>query len=339
MEPENRPGQPIRGAFPAAPGEITLALRSHAFLSGLQEEQAATLAEFAELVQFPDQELVLAAQQISRDFYLLVSGSVSIELNHRHCVIRIQSLGPGEAFGWSALLEHHDTLFDVRTREHCTALRLDGERLAAALRQDPLLAVELLKRTLNLLASRVYFTELRLAELFGVPVTTTQSKTEHAAIGTLNKLIEVCMDGELGYRTAAERVNDSQLRSMLTDHAIQRRLFADRLGAEVERLGGSPRQSGTVAASLHRSWIALKAAVTGGDAKAIVAACGTGEVAACKDYEAAMNSGVLLNETKAMIETQKRAIDESRKRLLEFHQELVYGSRSEQLDSGSPLPE
>jgi uncharacterized protein (TIGR02284 family) len=322
MDTENRPEQPISGAIPAALGEITLALRSHAFLSGLQEAQAATLAKFAEVVQFPDQELVLAAQKMSRDFYLLVSGSVSIELNHRHCVVRIQSLGPGDAFGWSALLEHHDTLFDVRTREQCTAIRLNGERLTAALRQDPLLATELFKRTLNLVASRVYFTELRLAELFGIPVKTNQSKMEHVTIRTLNKLIEVCMDGELGYRTAAECVSDSKLRNMLIDHAIQRRLFADGLGAEVERLGGSPRHSGTVAASLHRSWIALKAAVTGGDAKAIIAACGTGELAACTDYEAAMNSGVLLNETKAMIETQKRAIDDSRKRLLEFDEGL-----------------
>ena len=313
-------------------GEVTLALKAHSFLSGLDETQISNLAKVAELVQFSEQELILSARQKSLDFYLLISGSVSIELTHTSCVVRIQSLGPGDAFGWSALLEHHDTLFDVRTRERCTALRLDGVGISTVLRKDPVLAAELFKRTLHLVASRVYATELRLGELFGVPMKATELNGEQAAIRNLNKLIEVCLDGELGYRTAAEYVNNSKIRSVLIDHAIQRRLFAERLRAEVERLGGTPRHSGSVAASLHRGWIALKAAVTGGGAQAIISACGTGESAACTDYEAVTNSGVLPSETKSIIEKQRRDIGESRRLLLEIHQELVSTSRLQPLE-------
>ena len=105
-------------------GEVTLVLKAHSFLWGLDDAQIASLAKVVELVQFSEQELILSVRQKSLDFYLLISGTVSIELTQRRCVVRIQSLGPGDAFGWSALLEHHDTLFDVRTQERCTALRL-----------------------------------------------------------------------------------------------------------------------------------------------------------------------------------------------------------------------
>src|SRR5207249_4732754 len=93
----------------------------------------------------------------------------------------------------------------------------------------------------------------------------------------LNRLIEVCLDGDLGYRTAARHLHSSKLRTIFTDYAIRRSQFAEELRAEVERLGGTPSGTGTAAASLHRGWIALKSAVSGGDAGAIVAACAAGE--------------------------------------------------------------
>jgi CRP-like cAMP-binding protein len=102
---------------------------------------------------FKEDELVLLARQQSKFFYLLLSGSVSIEVGTRSYTLGIQVLGPGEAFGWSALLDHHDTLFQVRAREQSKALCLDGSQLSAALRDDPVLAAELLRRTLKLVAA------------------------------------------------------------------------------------------------------------------------------------------------------------------------------------------
>jgi len=107
----------------------------------------------------------------------------------------------------------------------------------------------------------------------------------------------------------------------------------------MERLGGTSRHSGSVAASLHRGWIALKAAVTGRDALTIVAACGTGEIAASADYEEVTNSVVLRSETKSIIENQQRAIDESRLLLREIHQELVSAGRLQQLEVPPRRPE
>jgi len=326
MGPPNRPEDPTIGAYRLEPGEMTLALRRHAFLAGFDAAQLEILAQIAQPVEFRDQDLILKAQEQPHDFYLLLEGSVSIELNKEHYAVRIQSLGPGDAFGWSALLEHHDTLFNVRARESCKVLRLDGAHLTAALRDDSVLATDFLRRTLWLLAGRMDATEMRLAEFCGVRIETSELESVEATIRVLNKLIEVCMDGELGYRTAADHLRDSKLRIILTDYAIRRAQFAAELGAEVERLGGRPSHSGSMTASLHRGWIALKAAVLGGDQKAIIAACETGEAAAAISYEAAVNSKKVLNESRPIIEKQRRAIDQACEWLRGVHQELASGS-------------
>jgi len=104
--------------------------------------------------------------------------------------------------------------------------------------------------------------------------------TNKQGVRDLNKLIQVCVDGALGYRTAARSVSSSKLRTILVDYAIRRSQFAQELQAEVERQGGSAQDSVSVDASLHRGWITLASSVSHGDARAIVASCEAGEGAA-----------------------------------------------------------
>src|ERR1039458_9173735 len=95
----------------------TKTINEHAFTSGLSDSQVATLAHLAHEVNFREDEIVLVAGQQSKHFYLLLEGSVCIEVGARSYTVWVQILNPGDAFGWSALLDHHDTLFQVRARE------------------------------------------------------------------------------------------------------------------------------------------------------------------------------------------------------------------------------
>lgn len=151
-------------------GEFTLneILKEHAFTFGLSDTQINKLGVLAQEVSFDENEVVLVAGQQSKHFYLLLSGSVCVEVGARSYTVWIQALGPGDAFGWSSLLEQHDTLFQVRAREKSTALCLEGEALSGLLRQDSELAAEFLRRILKLVAGRVQATETRLGELCGV---------------------------------------------------------------------------------------------------------------------------------------------------------------------------
>ena len=145
-----------------------------------------------------------------------------------------------------------------------------------------------------------------------------------AVAETLNKLIEVCLDGELGYRTAAAHIQNTNLHIVLSDNALRRAEFAKELRAEVERLGAHASHSGSMAASLHRGWIALKSAVSHGGAKGIIAACETGEDSAFDAYVAAIKSD-LPSETRSLVEVQWRAVDESRRHLRHINAEIASG--------------
>ena len=145
-----------------------------------------------------------------------------------------------------------------------------------------------------------------------------------AVAETLNKLIEVCLDGELGYRTAAAHIHNTNLHIVLSDNALRRAEFAKQLREEVERLGAHASHSGSMAASLHRGWIALKSAVSHGGAKGIIAACETGEDSAFDAYVAAIKSD-LPSETRSLVEVQWRAVDESRRQLRQLNAEIAAG--------------
>jgi len=145
-------------------------IRAHHFAAGLAEPQIIVLASLAREAVFAEDELILIEGQRSRAFYLLTAGSVAVELRTPHYSVCVQALGPGEVFGWSALLQNQDTLFQVRARETTSALQIEGAALQAACKSDTAFAAEILHRTLQVVAGRVKATEIRFAQMCGVRV-------------------------------------------------------------------------------------------------------------------------------------------------------------------------
>ena len=145
-------------------------LRDHAFTHGLTEAQIDHLAGIATQVAFEENQVVLVDGARSTSFFLLLSGSVVVELRTPLYVMVVQALGPGDVFGWSALLDDQDTLFQVRARESTTALEIDGATLQAYCMSDPALGAEFFHRILRVVAGRVKATEVRFAEMCGVRV-------------------------------------------------------------------------------------------------------------------------------------------------------------------------
>ena len=145
-------------------------LRDHAFTQGLSDAQIEHLAGISSPVAFEENEVVLVDGARSTSFFLLLTGSVVVELRTPQYVMVVQALGPGNAFGWSALLDDQDTLFQVRAREHTTALQIDGATLKDYCMSDPTLGAEFFHRILRVVAGRVRATEMRFAEMCGVRV-------------------------------------------------------------------------------------------------------------------------------------------------------------------------
>lgn len=106
-------------------------------------------------------------------------------------------------------------------------------------------------------------------------------------ISTLNDLIETCKDGQDGFKTAAEGVERSDLKSTFYELGQQRSQFAGELQTLVRELGGDPENTGSTTAALHRGWINIKSIVTGKDDQSILDEAERGEDIAKKAYEKA----------------------------------------------------
>ncbi|HEV3468020.1 MAG TPA: PA2169 family four-helix-bundle protein [Pyrinomonadaceae bacterium] len=133
-------------------------------------------------------------------------------------------------------------------------------------------------------------------------------------ISTLNSLIETCRDGQEGFKTAAEGVRGEELKRLFREYSQQRARFAGELQQEVRRLGGEAADSGSVSAALHRGWMGLKSAITGGDDGAIIAECERGEDAAVAGYRSALGTD-LPSHVRAIVERQFSEVKQAHERV------------------------
>jgi len=113
------------------------------------------------------------------------------------------------------------------------------------------------------------------------------------SVEVIEKLIEICKDGEKGYKDAAEHAKRSDLKTFFTTQSFERGRFARELQAVLMNLGKmEKKESGTVAGALHRVWIDTKVGLGAGDKsigdKSIVESVETGEDEARDAYREAI---------------------------------------------------
>jgi CRP-like cAMP-binding protein len=137
------------------------------FVTGLTKSQLQVLDSLGHEAEFEENELIVVVGEESRMFYLLLTGSAAVEVASGFCTVFVQALEPGDAIGWSSLLPRHETLFQVRARERCTALCMEGAALARLCHVDPQLGVTLLEHALRTVAGRVRGLEARLGDFCG----------------------------------------------------------------------------------------------------------------------------------------------------------------------------
>ncbi len=114
-------------------------------------------------------------------------------------------------------------------------------------------------------------------------------------IDVIEKLIEVCKDGENGYKDAASHAKRSDLKSYFQEQSAERAGFAKELQSKLGELGEpKTKDSGSVAGALHRAWLDTKATVGGGD-KTILESVEQGEDQAKETYQEALSGGLPSN--------------------------------------------
>ena len=134
--------------------------------------------------------------------------------------------------------------------------------------------------------------------------------TNEDVISTLNDLIETNKDGQEGFKTAAEGVQNSEIKSAFYEYAQQRSQFAGELQTAVRELGGDPEDSGSISGTIHQGWINIKSAVTGQDDTAILNEAERGEDSAKAAYKSALEEELPAN-IRAIVERQSTAVQQA----------------------------
>jgi uncharacterized protein (TIGR02284 family) len=135
--------------------------------------------------------------------------------------------------------------------------------------------------------------------------------TANPAASILEELVETLEDGREGFRKAADKLEDDghhELARKMAQYSDQRA----RLSAELREIalvdGIDVEDKGTVAAALHRGWMAIADAVSGDDPHAVLAVAESGEDHAVAEFEKALENDDLPVEWRPVIVAQAEAV-------------------------------
>jgi uncharacterized protein (TIGR02284 family) len=136
-------------------------------------------------------------------------------------------------------------------------------------------------------------------------------------VSVLEDLIEINNDGNHGYKTAADDIDNPAYKTLFYSYAQQRSQFAAELEREAQLLGRDPDAGESVLGAIHRGWINIKSAFTSGGSEAILAECETGDKAALETYEKALAESLPSN-IESIVRRQYQSIQDAYNKVKSF---------------------
>ncbi len=105
----------------------------------------------------------------------------------------------------------------------------------------------------------------------------TKSTLNEKTVTKLQRLIRANIDAYDGFKESAELIDDPTVASIFRELAAERSEMASELQTYVEWNGEEAEDDGSVAASVHRTWIDIRGMLNGGDPYVILIEAERGE--------------------------------------------------------------
>lgn len=139
------------------------------FLKDINQNYLQLIVGCASNVRFNGGEVICKEGDDAKKFYLVRHGRVALQIyTPDRGSITIQTVEPGEIFGWSWLFPPYRWRFDAHAVELTRAIALDGECLRKKCEEDHSLGYEVLKRFSQVIIERLEATRLQLLDVYGV---------------------------------------------------------------------------------------------------------------------------------------------------------------------------
>jgi CRP/FNR family transcriptional regulator, cyclic AMP receptor protein len=149
----------------APPADVATALSGHAFFQGMPPGLVGAAVAAAEARSFRAGEYLLREGRAADTFFAVVQGKVALEIFAADRVrLTVQTVGPGEVLGWSALTPPHRWTLDAIAVKPTHALAIDGSALTSHFARVPSDGYEFLRRLVPVLAGRIQAMEMQLVD-------------------------------------------------------------------------------------------------------------------------------------------------------------------------------
>lgn len=144
-------------------------LAAHPFLRDLPDRHLHLLVGCASQARFAPGEFIFRMGDDANRFYLIRHGRAALELYRtERGPITIQTVGEGEALGWSWLVPPYRWNLDARAVEPTLALSFDAACLRGKFEHDHDLGYELYKRFTPIIAQRLQATRVQVLDVHRV---------------------------------------------------------------------------------------------------------------------------------------------------------------------------
>ena len=145
-------------------------------------------------------------------------------------------------------------------------------------------------------------------------------------IGPLKDLYQLLGDSVKGYREAAAQVTNLQLKAFMSNLSAERATLKQDLSQAVHRLSPDydKLDEGTLKGDLHRTWIAIREALSSSGDRAVLDECHRGEEYLVERYRTVLDDEDTPGEVRGLLREQvaqvgvARAMVEDLQKTLEF---------------------
>lgn len=143
-------------------------IQEHPFWEGLNREHLPLLSACASQMRFDAQEQIFEENAEAARFYLIESGRVALETYiPGKGPIRIQTIGAGEALGWSWLYPPYCWHFTARSLEPTETVVFDARRLRELAETNCGFGFQLAMRVGEIMLHRLQATRMQLLDFYG----------------------------------------------------------------------------------------------------------------------------------------------------------------------------
>lgn len=149
-------------------------LKSSEVFGNLDRDRLERLSGLSRPRHFRQDEIIFEEGAEATNLYILRSGMAVLEMRLHPVPDRppiptpLESITPGECFGWSAIVEPHTYTLSARCQTDCSTLAILGSRLHQEMAADPELGCEVQSAVSRLVARRLADTRLRLTSGVGL---------------------------------------------------------------------------------------------------------------------------------------------------------------------------